>query len=155
MLTWRHCQIFFDVVLFLLSSSVTGTSFMPVSPLVLELWQFSSIRDWPGIRKYPRLSLPNIWRLGRVRDTKFGPNVSNKMLLNAAKCQGYSFCCLLRENQQDGGGGIKLPSPPPKLGLRVFCKFLAPLLWNTVLPFSIIIFEVLLLFLLSFSLKLL
>ena len=35
--------------------------------------------------------LPNIWRLGRVMDTKFGTNVSNRMLLNAAKFQGYSF----------------------------------------------------------------
>ena len=35
--------------------------------------------------------LPNIWRLRRVRDIKFGTNVSNEMLLNAAKCQGYSF----------------------------------------------------------------
>ena len=34
---------------------------------------------------------PNIWRLGRVRDIKFGTNVSNKILLNAAKYQGYSF----------------------------------------------------------------
>ena len=32
-----------------------------------------------------------MWRLGRVRDTRFGTNVSNEMLLNAAKCQGYSF----------------------------------------------------------------
>ena len=29
-----------------------------------------------------------MWRLGQVEDTKFGTNVSNKMLLNAAKCQG-------------------------------------------------------------------
>ena len=35
--------------------------------------------------------LPNICRLGWVRDTKFGMNVSNALLLNAAKCQGYSF----------------------------------------------------------------
>ena len=35
--------------------------------------------------------LPNIWRLVLVRDTKFGRNVSNKMLANATKCQGYSF----------------------------------------------------------------
>ena len=35
--------------------------------------------------------LPNIWRVGRVMDTKFGMNVSNKMLLNAAKFQGYSL----------------------------------------------------------------
>ena len=42
---------FFDVVLFLLSSLVTGPSFMSVSSLVLELWQFSFKRDWPEIRK--------------------------------------------------------------------------------------------------------
>ena len=39
--------------------------------------------------------LPNIWRLGQVRDTKFGRNVSNKMLLNAAKYQGNNFYHLL------------------------------------------------------------
>ena len=42
---------FFDVVLFLLSSLVTGPSFMSISSLVLELWQFTFIRDWPEIRK--------------------------------------------------------------------------------------------------------
>ena len=35
--------------------------------------------------------LPNIWRLGWVRDTKYGTNTSNKTLVNAAKCQDYSF----------------------------------------------------------------
>ena len=40
-------SIFFEVVLFLLSGLVTGLSFMSISALVLELWQFSFIRDWP------------------------------------------------------------------------------------------------------------
>ena len=31
------------------------------------------------------------WRLGRIRVTKFGVNVSNEKSLNAEKCQGYSF----------------------------------------------------------------
>ena len=35
--------------------------------------------------------LPNVWRLEQVRDTKFGTNVSNKMLLTAENCQDYSF----------------------------------------------------------------
>ena len=39
--------------------------------------------------------LPSIFRPGEVRDTGFGPNVSNKMLLNALKCQGYDFYRLL------------------------------------------------------------
>ena len=29
--------------------------------------------------------------MGQVSDTKFGTNVCNEMLLNAAKYQGYSF----------------------------------------------------------------
>ena len=43
--------IFFDVILFFLSSLVTGPSFMSISSLVLELWQFTFIRDWPEILK--------------------------------------------------------------------------------------------------------
>ena len=39
----------------------------------------------------PVCVLSNIWRLGQVRDTKLATNVCNKKLLNAAKCQGYSF----------------------------------------------------------------
>ena len=88
---------FFDVTLFFSSSLVIGPSFMSISSLVLELWQFSFVRDWPEIR---RLEIPSPeffpisgdWGGRRgVRDTRFGKNVSNKMLLNAAKCQGYSF----------------------------------------------------------------
>ena len=49
-------------------------------------------------------------------DTKLDTNVSNRMLLNAAKFQ-VTVCTvfeLLRENSL-GGGGVKLP--PPRLGL--------------------------------------
>ena len=35
----------------------------------------------------------NIWRLEWVRDTKFGTDVFNKIILNAPKCEGYSFYC--------------------------------------------------------------
>ena len=35
----------------------------------------------------------NIWRLGKVSNIKFGTNISNEMLLNAPKFQGYSFYC--------------------------------------------------------------
>ena len=83
---------FCDVVLFLLSSLVTSPSFMSISSLVQELWAM-----YPWLKRNLEIGntsvwvLSNIWRLGRVRNTKFGTNVSNKMLLNAAKCQGYSF----------------------------------------------------------------
>ena len=42
---------FFDVVFFLLLSLVAGPSFLPISLLVLELGQFSFIRNLPEIRK--------------------------------------------------------------------------------------------------------
>ena len=60
-----------------MSSLVTSPIFMSTSSLVVELWQFYFIRHWPEL-------IPNIWRLERIKDTKFGSNVPNKMLLNAA-----------------------------------------------------------------------
>ena len=42
---------FFDLFFFLFSILVTGPSFMSISSLVLDLWQFSFIREWPEIRK--------------------------------------------------------------------------------------------------------
>ena len=45
---------------------------------------------------------PNIWIKGQVRNTTFGSNVSNEILLNAIKCKGATFNVseLLKENQQ-------------------------------------------------------
>ena len=52
--------------------------------------------------------LPNIWRLGWVRDTKSGTDVSKEMLLNAEN-RGVTTSTvpeLLREKQQEGAGKI-------------------------------------------------
>ena len=67
----------FDIVLFLLSSLGTDPSFMSISSLVLELLQFTFIRDWPEIRKseippsefcpisgdWGKLGIPNLARM--------------------------------------------------------------------------------------------
>ena len=66
----------------------------------------------PEIGNTPAWVLPHIWRLGQVRDTKFGRDVSNKMLLNA-RVKAFTISELLRENQQDWEGGCK-NVPPPK-----------------------------------------
>ena len=108
---------FFDV-LFLLSSLVTGPSFMSISSL--ELRKFLLIKDWLldwrnlEIVNTPVWVLPSILRLGQVRDTKFGPNVSNKLLLNVPKCQGYSFYRFWVIKGKPTGweeGGITHPTP--------------------------------------------
>ena len=89
--TWLSSSVCFDFVLFPLSSLVTGPSFMSISSLVLELRHFLlwEIDQKSGIRNTLVWVFLNIWRLGWVRETYFDTNVSNEMLLNTAKCQGY------------------------------------------------------------------
>ena len=114
----------FDVVLFFLSSLVTGPSFMSILSLVLELWQFSFIRDWPEIQKlkilpsdfcpisgdWNKLGIPNLARMSLI---KFYWMLQNAMVT------AFTVSESLRENQWMGGrGGVKLPLPPPRLGLN-------------------------------------
>ena len=86
--------------------------------------------DWPETRN-PEIEnslvwvLPNISRLGWVRDAKFDANVSHEMLLNAAKCQGYSFYrSWFIKGKPTSVVKLLLPPPPQtRLGLN------ALLLW--------------------------
>ena len=59
--------------------------------------------------------LLNIWRMGRVGGTKFDMNVSNKILLNAAKWQGYSFYRFWVTKGKPTGE-VKLPPTHPEKG---------------------------------------
>ena len=79
----------------------------------------------PEIRNTPMLVLPNIWRLKWVRDTKFGRNVSNKMLLNAAVT---SFI----KGKSTGMMGDKIspPPPPPPLQTQIKIKIYKRKLWE-------------------------
>ena len=103
---------FFDVVLFLLSGLVTGPTFISISSLVLELWLFFFVRDWPEIWKWEIPLFKFCLTSGDwgSRNTKFGTDVSNEMLLFAAKCQGYSFCrfWVIKGNPTVMGGGGKI-----------------------------------------------
>ena len=93
---------FFDVVVFPLLSLVTDSRFMSISLLVLKLWQFSYKRDWPEIQK---LEIPNIWRLGRVRDIKNSVWISPikcYWMLQNARVTAFIVFELLRQNKQRG-----------------------------------------------------
>ena len=62
---------------------------------------------------------PSIWRLARVMDTKFGTNVSNRMLLNVAKFQGYSFYRFwVFKGKPTGGGGKITPSSHTQIRVK-------------------------------------
>ena len=58
---------------------------------VMTIFFYNGLTRYLKIENTPVWLLPNIWRLGQVTDTKSGANVSHRMLLNAGKCQGYSF----------------------------------------------------------------
>ena len=92
---------FSAVVLFFLSSLVTCPSFMSILSLVVDLWQFPFIRDWPEIRKSEiptfcpcKLWIPNLAQM---------PLIKCYWMLKMPGLQLLPFE-LLRENQQ---GGIK------------------------------------------------
>ena len=98
---------FFDVFLYLLSSLVTGPSFMSVLSLVLKLWQFSFIRDWPEIRKSEipssefclisgdcgKLWIPNLARMSLIECY---------WMLQNLRVTAFTVFELLRENQLGG-----------------------------------------------------
>ena len=67
----------------------------------------------PDIGNTPVSVLSNFWRLGQVMDTKLGMNVSNRILLNAAKFPGYSFYRFwVIKGKPTGGLKISTPTPP-------------------------------------------
>ena len=74
----------------------------------------------PEIGNTPVWAFPNIWKLGWVRDTKFDKNVSNKILLNAAKCQSHIFYNFWFIK----GKPIGVNYPPPRVGLICNCLWL-------------------------------
>ena len=95
---------------------------MSISSLVLELWQFTFIRNWPEIQKseippsdfcpisgdWGELGIPNLAWISLI---KF------YLMLQNARVTAFTVSELLRENQQ---GGLKLP--PTRLGLRKYLK---------------------------------
>ena len=99
---------FLDVVLFLLSILVTGPSFMSISSLVVELWQFSFIADWRGIRK---LEIPRseFCLISRDWGELWIPNFAKMSLtesywmLQNFRVTAFTVFELLRENQLGGG----------------------------------------------------
>ena len=114
---------FFDIFLFLLSSLVTGPSFMSIWSLVLELWQFLFIRDWPEIRKSEILPsefclISGDWGNQGIPNLARTSLITFYWMLRNATITAVTVSELLRENQQEG----KFTSPPPNQ-IRVNVRF--------------------------------
>ena len=89
---------------------------------IITFYGVTTISFYKGLARNPEIgntpvsALSNIWRLGKVRNTKFGTNVSNKMLLNTAKFQDYSFYHFWVTKETPP------PFPQPWLGLKYVVK---------------------------------
>ena len=81
----------------------------------MTIFFYNGLTRNPEIGNTPVWILPNIQRLGQVRDTKFGMNISHKILLKAAKCPGYSFYSfwVMKRKPTGRGEGQNYPPPPP------------------------------------------
>ena len=109
----------YDVFIF--PSLVIGLSFMSISWLVLVLWQFSFIKDWPESGNQKNIwVLPNIWRLGRVGNTKLGTNTLIKCywMLRNARVTTFTVSEPLDQGKTNKGEGKTNPLP-----------LLSPTLW--------------------------
>ena len=112
--------IFFDAVLFLLSRLVTGLSFISISSLVLELWQFPFIRNWPEIRKSeipPSAFCPISRDWGKLGIPNFAQTslIKRYWMLQNVTVTVFTISELLRENQHGRNYACppSHPSPPP------------------------------------------
>ena len=112
---------FFDVVFFLLSFLVTDPSFMSILSLVLELWQFSFIRDWLEIRKseiptsefFP---IPGDWGELWIRNLAPMSLIECYWMLQNSRVTAFTVFELLRENQL--WRGVKL-LPPTQIRVKI------------------------------------
>ena len=94
-ISWKDDKTSSSIFLKLLSISLVKFSYwskflVNIITGVMAIFIYKELKS-QIIGNIPIWVLPNNWRLKQVRNTKFGTNVSKKMLLNAAKCQGYNF----------------------------------------------------------------
>ena len=131
-MNWRHRQFFLALFYFILFS-YWSKFHVNIITGVMTIFLCKRLTRNPESGNTTIWVLPNIWRLEKVRDTKFGTNVSNEMLLNPAKCQGYSVYRFWVIKGKLTGRKIT-PTHTPRLGLtwnkRYFSSFLKGFNWS-------------------------
>ena len=115
---------FFEVVVFLLSSLATVPSFMSISWLAVEFWQFLFLFLFIEVRKleiplpcpifgdWEKLAIPNLARMSLIKCY---------WLLQNVRIIAFTVSELWRETNRGRGGECKiisLPTDPPGFGLK-------------------------------------
>ena len=93
------------IVNFFDDSLVAGPSFMSISLLVLELWKFSFVRDWPEIRKSERPSsefcpISGDWGKLQIPNLAWMSLMKCYYMLQNVKIVAFTAYQLLKETQQ-------------------------------------------------------
>ena len=120
---WHDVIIQFFWCCFMSLVKFTGPGFMSISSLVLELWQYPFIRDWPEIWKSEiPLSefcpIPGEWGKLWIPYLAQTSLIKCYWMLQNTRVTAFTISELLRENQQWGGGSVGKPYPSPsRLGL--------------------------------------
>ena len=110
LLIWHHRQFFWRCFVSLVKFRNWSKFHVITSSGVMTIFFYKRLIKNPEIGNTRILVLSNICRLGQVRDVKFGINGSNKISMNDAKCQGYSFYHFWVINVKPTGGKIT-PTP--------------------------------------------
>ena len=107
----RHRQTFLILPCFFLNISYCSKFHVSIitSSRIMAIFLYKGLTRNLEIENTPIGILLSVWRLGQGRNTKFVKNVSNKMLLNAAKCQVYSFYRFLITKRKLAGIGKITP----------------------------------------------
>ena len=120
---------FFDMAVFLLSRLFTCPSFMSISLLVLELRQFSFIKDWPKIQKSvpPSRFCPNSedWVKLGIPYFVWMTLMKCHWMLQNTRITASTVSELLRETQEG-----KITTLSPQIRVRFYSYFS----FNLVLP---------------------
>ena len=129
----------FDVAVFLMSGFVTGPSFIAISLLGMELWQFSFITDWPKIWK-SEIILSEFCPIFEDR-VELGIQNFGWMFLRTSywtlqNCRVTAFTVseLIRENQQGSKTQLKYNSWVPSFfpySWRRNCVIICEIEFNT------------------------
>ena len=111
-MTWHHLQFFLTFFVFLVKFSYWSKSHVNIitGSGVMTISFYKGLTRNLEIGNTSLWVLPNIRRLGRVKNTKFGTNISNKMSLKAALCYGCFFYRFWVIKGKPTGGKITFPS---------------------------------------------